>query len=108
MPSTAEGQPQAKRLPGMLNTLPCPGGGERLASPPGAAVTSPALLGEPRLCPLGWDPGSSCQPGVRHRWCFTGKDWDTLEEGLGLQGRVEQGKGPRSGAHSRNADSFDN
>jgi len=93
--------------------------GERLVPCPGVAVTSSMLLGWPRLCPRGWDPGSTrCAQGLssqqllparaQHRWCFTGKDWDTLEEGLGLPSKVGWGKGPRSGAHSQNRDSFDN
>lgn len=56
MPSAAEGQPQAKRLPGMLSTLPCPCGGERLVSPPGAAVTSPVLLAGAQAASLGLGP----------------------------------------------------
>lgn len=62
-----------------------------------AAVTSPALLEPPQTAPHGLGPLSSSQPEpgiVLAEPCLTGRDWDTLEEGLGLQGRVEGERGP--------------
>lgn len=64
----------------MLSILPCPSGGERLVSPPEAAVTSPVLLGGAQAVPLALGPRQLLSARARHRWCFTGihwrKDWD--------------------------------
>lgn len=87
----------------MLSTLPCPGSGDRLV--PSWGLLSPPLhcWGTLEVLPV---PGALLCSSQRLTLLVL--YWGGLEEELALQGRVEPGKGPRSGAHSQNADSFDN